>query len=159
MDYTYLHELEVVKLRSRLPRPVEELLPVFTSQGFTLHDDVVSLDRTGKLPPWQHPSVVEVEVLHKGDEVFGFGEGVWDTIELRYLFASLPIEYVNQFIDVVATTSDRLEITPEFEGQEIAVDALRLRFAGIRNELLSATGEDAGSEGLAILIQSTYPRR
>lgn len=159
MDYTYFHEVEVVELRSPSPRPLAELLAVFTSQGFALHDDVVSLDRTGKVPPWQHPSIVEVEVLHQGEEVFGFGEGAWDTIELKYLLASLPPESINRFIDVVAATSDQLGLAPEFGGEKVTIDALRREFTRIRDEVLSETGEKAGSEGLAILIHSTYPRR
>jgi hypothetical protein len=159
MDYAHLHEIEVVKFRSPSPRPVAELLAVFASQGFTLHEDVVSLDRTGKFPPWQHPSVVEVEVLHEGEEVFGFEEGLWDTIELKYLVASLPFENTNRFLDVVATTSRSLGIPPEFKGEETTLDTIRSEFTRIRDELRAETGEDAGSERLAILIQSTYPRR
>ena len=72
MDYDKLHEVEVVTLRSESPRPLSELLPIFTSQGFTLHDDVVSLDRGDQVPPWQHAAVVEVECQLQGQEVFGF---------------------------------------------------------------------------------------
>lgn len=159
MDYAYLHEVEIVTFQSRTPRPLAELLTVFLSQGFTLHDDVMSLDRKERAPPWQHCSLVEVEVRHDGVEVFGFDEGSWDVIELKYLFASLPFDNVERFLDVVATISGLLGIPPEFRGERMTQDSLASEFSRIRDELRASTGEDAGSEGLAILIQSTYPRR
>jgi hypothetical protein len=159
MAYEYLHEVEVVTLRSETPRPLSELLPVFTSQGFTLHDDVVSLDRGDTVPRWQHPSVVEVECQREDEEVFGFDEGEWDAVLLKYLFASLPFDNVDQFINVVVETSKRLGIRPEFQGQPVDGESLKREFNTIRDQLLSETGEDAGSEQLAILIHSTYPRR
>ena len=159
MDYDKLHEVEVVTLRSESPRPLSELLPIFTSQGFTLHDDVVSLDRGDQVPPWQHAAVVEVECQLQGQEVFGFDEGEWDAVLLKYLFASLPYQFVDQFIDVVDATSKRLGLHPEFHGRLVDRESLKEEFDRIRNELILETGEEAGSEQLAILIHSTYPRR
>ncbi len=159
MDYAYLHEVEIVAFQSPTSRPLAELLTVFLGQGFTLHDDIVSLDRKDRSPPWQHCSLVEVEVRHGGVEVFGFDEGSWDLIELKYLFASLPYDNVKRFLEVVATTSGLLGIPPEFKGEKTTLDSLASEFSRIRDELRANTGEDAGSEGLAILIQSTYPRR
>ena len=159
MDYEKLHEVEVVTLRSESPRPLSELLPIFTSQGFTLHDDVVSLDRGDQVPPWQHAAVVEVECQLEGQEVFGFDEGEWDAVLLKYLFASLPYQCVDQFIDVVDAISKRLGLQPEFHGRLVDRESLKEEFDRIRNELILETGEEAGSEQLAILIQSTYPRR
>ena len=158
MAYEYLHEVEVVTLRSEASQPLAKLLDVFTSQGFALHDDVVSLDRGDKVPPWQHPSIVEVECQLEGEEVFGFDEGEWDAVLLKYLFASLPFEYADQFIGVVAETSKRLGIRAEFRGQTTDCESLKTELGSIRDQLLSESGEDAGSEQLAILIHSTYPR-
>src|SRR5262249_6750946 len=102
---------------------------------------------------------VEVEVRYHNEEVFGFGDGEWDELRLKYLFASLPFEASEQFIRSVAITSEHLRIASEFRGQ--ITDALRLRkdFEEIRADLVSAIGDEPGSESLAILIQSTYPRR
>jgi hypothetical protein len=158
MEYSYLHEAERVRLRSATPRPRLELLEVLTSQGFSLHEDVLSLDRGGKIPPWQHPSIVEITVFHEDEEVFGFDEGVWDAIELNYLFASLPFENVERFLAIVAATCERLSLCPEFRGKTTTVESLRVEFDRIRDEVQSQTGETPGSEGLAILIHSTYPR-
>lgn len=159
MDYSYLHEIEFVEFRSVAPRSVVELVPVFKSCGFTFHDDVVSLDRKGRIPPWQHPSVIEVEVQRNGEEVFGFDEGEWDSIQLKYLFASLPFELVDEFVDSVIAVADQLRITPTRHGKEVTAAELRRAFAEVREELIRETGDDAGSEGLAIFIHSTYPRR
>ena len=159
MDYSYLHEIERVEFRSVTPRSVVELVPVFKSCGFTLHDDVVSLDRKGRVPPWQHSSVVEVEVQRNGEEVFGFEEGEWDSIELKYLFASLPFELVDEFVECVMAVAEQLGVTPTRHGKEVTADDLRQGFAAVREELIRETGDDAGSEGLAIFIHSTYPGR
>ncbi|WP_182868452.1 hypothetical protein [Stieleria mannarensis] len=158
MTFEYLHEQEVVAFRSSTRRPLAELLPTFTSQGFALHDDTVSLDRSDNVPPWQHPSIVEVECQLDGDEVFGFDEGEWDTLLMKYLFASVPFEFVDQFVDVVITTGRLLGIEPKFHGNPVSGESLKEKFERIREQLLSETGELAGSEQLAIIIQSTYPR-
>lgn len=158
MDYSYLHEVEAIEFRAKKPRPRSELLGVFLSQGFNLHDDLVSLDRTGKVPPWQHSSIVEVEVQLHGNEVFGFEDGDWDKVILKYLFASLPITCAKAFIRVVNLTGEKLGIIPVYKGNEFDQDFLEGEFKRVQEDLISETGEEPGSEGLAILIQSTYPR-
>ena len=158
MDYEYLHEVELVELRCVTKRPVSELLPAFRSLGFTFHDDVVSLDRSGQIPPWQHTSIVEVEVQCEGEEVFGFEEGEWDVLQLKYLFATLPFELADRFIDVVFQLAGVLETSVMYRGVEVDASELKERFSLTCEELLSETGEGAGSERLAILIHSTYPR-
>jgi hypothetical protein len=154
-----LHEVEYVELRMPSLRPVSELLDEFEDLGFTLHDDVVSLDRTDRTPPWQHSSIVEVEVRCDGEEVFGFDEGAWDVVRLKYLFATLPFELADTFIDAVFELSKRLSTPLIYRGNEIDANGLKARFAQVRSEVLASTGEDAGSEGLAILIQSMYRQR
>lgn len=158
MDYSYLHEIELVELRSSTPRRIADLVPIFKSCGFTFHDDVVCLDREGKVPPWQHPSVVEVEIQLNGDEVYGFDSGMWELIQLKYLFASLPFELTEQFAKAVFCVSEALGIPPEHNGQKVTKTDLLKSFELSRLELVGETGEDAGSEGLAIFIHSTYPR-
>ncbi len=158
MSFEYLHEVEVVSLYSNQKRPLKVLLSVFYEQGFTLDDDIVSLDRTDSVPPWQHSSIVEVECQLHGEEVFGFDEGDWDSLHLEYLFATLPFECAESFVSVVARTCKLLSIDPTFNGQITTCESLMRDFAIIREELMAVTGEDAGSEGLAIHIRSTYPR-
>jgi hypothetical protein len=158
MDYSFLHELEFVEFRSEFPRRISELVPVFKSCGFTFHDDVVSIDRKGRVPPWQHSSIVEVVIRRDGEEVFGFEQGEWDVIRLEYLFASLPFALVDDFIDAVSAIADRLGIVPTFQGEPVASVDLKRRLVEVREDLIRATGEDAGSEPLAIFIHSTYPR-
>ena len=159
MDFGYLHEVEVVELRAEKPRPLAELLPIFLSRGFTLHDDILSLNREGDVPPWQHTSIIEVEIQRSGKEVFGFDEGEWDCIQLRYLFASLPYDLVRPFIESVFSISQELRICPLFRHEAVNAIDLATKFDELREELTGETGEDAGSEALAIFIQGTYPRR
>lgn len=158
MGYEYLHEVESVELRSASKRPLHELLPVFRSLGFTLHDDVVSLDRIGKVPPWQHPSIVEVDVQCDEEEVFGFKRGMWDVLHLKYLFATLPFELTDEFVDIVFRLCDKLGLSATYQGAVVDARTLKSQFSHVHDELLSETGESPGSEGLAILIHSTYPR-
>ncbi len=62
MKYEHLYEVEHVEIHSQVARPVAELAPIFLKLGFTVHDDVVSLDRRGRIPPWQHSSLVEIVI-------------------------------------------------------------------------------------------------
>ena len=159
MNYDYLHEVESVELHSPIRRPLSELPRLFRPLGFVVHDDVLSLDRDDKVPPWQHSSTVEIEVQRDSKEVFGFRAGEWDVVCFRYLFATLPYELTDRFIEVAVAASARLSLPMISNGRPVDEDALRQWFAQIREELLTETGEEPGSEGLAILIHSTYPRR
>ncbi len=159
MSYEYLHEVERVELCSQVARPTAELPLIFRKLGFTFHDDVVSFDRHGKMPPLQHSSIVEVEVLRNGEEVFGFDDGEWDAIRLKYLFATLPYELVDTFVKVAFSVSKELVLPLRYSGTIVDEMTLQRHFAEIRKDLLGQTGEDAGSERLAILIHSSYPRR
>lgn len=158
MNFKHLHEVEFVEMHSNTKRPVSELLPIFRSLGFSLHDDVVSLDRKGRIPPWQARSIIDVEVLCGKEEVFGFGEGEWDDLRFSYLFASLPFELAERFIEIVFQLSDKLEMSVTYHGGEVIASELKSEFSLRKDELFSETGEEPGSEALAILIQSTYPR-
>ena len=158
MDFKYLHEVEFVEIHSITKRPVSRLLPIFRGLGFILHDDVVSLDRKERIPPWQHTSIIEVEVLCDKEEVFGFREGDWDALYLEYHFATLPFELAERFIEIVFQLSVKLETTVMYQGVNVIASELKRQFSLIHDELYSETGEEPGSEGLAILIQSTYPR-
>lgn len=159
MNYEYLHEVEHVELPTPIKRPVAELLSVFKSLGFAIHDDVASLDRNEKIPPWQHSSIVEVKVQRDGEEVFGFEEGEWDELRCEYLFAYLPYELTERFVEVVFALSRLLSTPVKYRGACVDEHELKDRFTQIRADLLSETGVDAGSEWLAILIHGTYPRR
>ena len=157
-DYSYLHELESVSFFSDGPRKRSELLRMLTAEGFTLHDDVLSLDRVGLVPPWQHRSIVELKVARKGKECYGFKRGDWDQIVLEYLFAHLPFDCASRFLDTVDITHQRLGLVPVFRGQSVTRKLLEKSFAEMKDELSEKTGEVPGSESLVIFIQSTYPR-
>ena len=159
MSADLFHEEECIEFRAEIARPVRELRSLFKRLGFTFHDDVVSLDREGSIPPWQHTSIVEVEIQREGKELVGLNEGTWDTVQLKYLFATLPFELTDLFIATVEQVSAELRIAPRFNGIQTTISDLKQRFKQINSELLENTGETAGSESLAILIQSSYPRR
>src|SRR5262249_49290027 len=123
-EFEYLHELEGVVFQSDAAKPLTELWPIFRAHGFARHDDVVSLDLGGSVPPWQHSSIVEVQVLYEGEEVFGFDEGLWDTVRLEYLFASLPFEFVGTFVNTVEQISRDLGISPSYRSAPADSDSL-----------------------------------
>jgi hypothetical protein len=156
--FDYLHEVETVTIQAEEPQSIAALLPLFKRLGFSLHDDVLSLDRSDRNPPWQHSSIVEVELLHNGEEVFDV-EDYWDTMHIKYLFASLPYELAEKFVEVAFSISKSLSLPLIHRGEVVTSILLRQRFMSYKEEILAETGDEPGSESLAILIQSTYPRR
>jgi hypothetical protein len=157
VDYDYLHELELVTFRIQSPRPVRALAAFLRALGFTLHEDVLSLDRKGNMPPWQHKSVVEVKILKDGKEVFDL-DAHWNVLNLEYLLAWLPAECIDVFVDCVFQVARWLGSPATHRGVQVTERELRDSLNGFCRELEDRVGESVGSEGLAILIQSTYPR-
>lgn len=158
MDLDKLHEEEIALLGSPRRRPMQELRRELRSNGFALYDDVWSLDRTDAVPAWQHGSIVEIDILKDGHEVYD-DDVEWDAVRLRYLFASLPRDFIAEFIDVVRKLSRSLSLAVTVNRKSIDEDELTEYFEQCAEELLDEFGEYPGSESLAIFIQSTYPRR
>lgn len=156
--WSYLHEKEIVSFHADPPRPRSLLWKCFSEQGFTKHKDIVYLARPPGAPVWQSRSTVEVSVNLGGVEKFGFGTSRWDELQLQYLFAHLPFEEHERFIAAVERTSDLLQLLPHYRGAVATAQRLREEFAKAREEVLQTTGEEPGSEVLAILILDTYPR-
>ena len=156
MDYAKLHEEVVVILRSDRLRRIRDAHGSMTALGFTRHDDVWSLDRKGHVPPWQHASIIELDFLKNGIEIYASGS--WDLIRCRYLFASLPMEYVPAFVEAVFTLANRLLLSVALDDAPTTREDLLEYLARCADDLHSEFGEIAGSESLAVLIQSTYPR-
>ena len=103
--------------------------------------------------------MTEIEILLSGEEVFDVALGKWDTMRIKYLFASLPFELTEKFIEIAFSIGKDLSLPLMYAGLEIDEQWLRQRLGWIRQKLLDQTGEEAGSEGLAIIIHSQYPRR
>src|SRR5260370_40130334 len=157
MSFDYLHEVEVVSFQTDSPQQVAPLAALLESLGFTLHDDVYSLDRVDKVQPWQHGSIVEVEMLLDGKEVFDL-EGEWNSLKLKYLLAFLPADYICIFVDSVFAVARELNLSPVLGGEVTTRDGLLERLSAFAQDLESELGEQPGSEGLAIIIHGTYPR-
>ncbi|KAA5543865.1 hypothetical protein FYK55_11900 [Roseiconus nitratireducens] len=159
IDYSYLHEIEFIEFKTKIPRSRQSLAQCLLREGFTLHDDLFCVDRTDKVPPWQHPSIIETSVIDQQDEVYDYSEGVWDCLQLKYLLAFLPFDFAGQFVECAQRLSERLNIRPEYGGRIITAKALYAKLETAKSEVLKETGELPGTENLAIFIQSTYPRR
>jgi hypothetical protein len=63
MKYDFLHEAEEVSLRSDAPRQCSEIDSILEQLGYTLHEDIYSLERSGAhatlavgvIGPCRHP--------------------------------------------------------------------------------------------------------
>ena len=156
MDFSSLHEIESVRLISHEPRPYSDLSDCLSRFGFARHDDVFSLDRTDAPLPWQHSAVIEARTLINGEEVY---EDVWDTVSLDYLFAFLPADYIDLYVETIFRVADCLELAPIFRDAPVDRIQLRAKLQSFVVELASEYGERPGSESLAVLIAETYPRK
>ena len=156
--FAYLHEVETVTFRPSTQRPLREAKVALAACGFARHDDVMSLDRDRPFPVWQHSSIAEIEFRLAGREVFGFARGQWDCMHVEYLFSSLPFECLTVFLNTISAVADLFHIQPEYMSETMSVPSIRDAMLRHREELLENTGEEPGSEALAIFVNSTYPR-
>lgn len=157
MDANY-HELEEVILESPSVRKVPELSKILRSLGFTLHEDVFSLDRSDDVAAWQSDSIVEVQLVFNERETFNL-KGKWNSIRLQYYLATLPVELGSIFLDTVHKIAQALNLPMRFRGEVVSVEQLRAIFDRYSKELVNDLGESPGSEGLAIMIHEAYHRR
>lgn len=157
MNYDYLHESETVSLQTPSPRSCNELVPVLQTLGFTLHEDIFSLDRVGSIPPWQSSSWVDVDLFLRGTEINDLS-AQWDTIKLVYLLATLPREGISTFVASATKLSGLLGLPMMYKDQVVSAKELEAAFNDCADELEREVA-DPGSETVAIFIESTYPRR
>lgn len=157
IDLERLHEVVSVTLEPAELRQSSELASCLSSLGFSNHGDLFSLDRRDSVPPWQHASIVEVYVYRSGEVVYD--EKGWDKIRLDYLFAFLPVELSDVFIDVAFAVSDVLGVPVLYRKEVVERDELASALKRFSDELMEDWYETPGSEELAILIAGTYPRR
>lgn len=155
IGYGSFHEEEVVTL-SGATRSCRDLWNLLKESQFSLQDDVFVLERRDKVKPWQHDAIVEVEILRDGREVFDEAEA-WDTLNAVYSLARLPDSCVPVFVEVVSALAKKLQIEPRHRDHVVSRDDLLRIFQGYAEELRSTLGQP-GSEEVAILIESTYPR-
>lgn len=157
-DYDWLHEVEKVDIAAGQFQELSALLGLFLDLGFTLHDDVVSFDRVDFVHPWQHTSIVEVMVLHNGEEVFGFDDGIWNAMTLKYLTPNLPQDCVRVFSNKVIAVASALETHALYRGRPISEQVLFQELTDCCNDIRTHSSLEVGSEELAKLIRCTYPR-
>ena len=157
MDYNWLHEAEEVSLVSQSPRHFPEVGSILLNLGYTLHEDVFSLDRPGPIPPWQSESYVEVYILSGQSEVYEPSD-TWDTITLAYLLATQPRSGIAVFVSSVSRISELLGLAMRYRGTIVSAEQLTDALNNCADELQLSLGEP-GEELVAIFIASTYPRQ
>lgn len=156
-EFGYLHEAEDVWLISDTVRWCAELWPVLPELGFHLDEDVFTVDRSGKLPPWQSRSIIVLQVL-RGDREIYDEHAQWDRVKLRYLLATLPPEVLEVFVETAASVADQLRLPMQYRGRVVTKEELRAGLEGCLRELRESAGEP-GSKEVAAAIEMTYPRR
>jgi hypothetical protein len=158
MDFDYLHEVEDVILQSETKRPCAPLWKLLKAQGFTLYEDVFSLDRPKKpkFPIWQSEAFVDVEILNDETEVYD-PEDEWNRVVLKYLLATQPRAGIPVFVKEASGISTHLGLPMMFRGKFVTVEELEKQLNTNADELTAQLGEP-GSEDVAIVIESTYPR-
>ena len=156
-DYEFLHEAEDVWLVSDHRRPAEEVWAVLKSCGFTLHDDVFELERSGRVPMWQSSSAASVSIFLGDTEVYD-EDGEWDRVRLRHLLATLPETEAETFIDAVRKVAELLRLPMVHRGDLVSTAELKTAFSRYANELRESIGAP-GAKDVRMFIESMYPRR
>lgn len=159
-----LHEKETVRLVGKQAQQRSLLHAYLKDRGFTSEDDFYFLDRPDKPQPWQSISLITVDIFLNGEAVYETEEDInesessfWDELDVSYLLASLPVEYVKIFCEEVSALCIGFDLQCKHGGEILDYTSLLERFQRIVTELSESFGEP-GSEDLAILIQEMYPR-
>src|SRR5262245_28502431 len=124
MKYDFLHEAEEVYLVSDAPRPCSVIHSILEQLGYTLHEDVYSLERPGPVPLWQSESFVHVDILSGASEVYQPWES-WDTVKLVYLLATLPSDGITTFVASVSQVSQLLGIPMSYARRIVSARQLK----------------------------------
>ena len=158
MKYDYLHEYEDVFFRPASPSPCAKLWTLLKSAKCTLNDESFTFDRESrpKLPEWQSETIFSVHIYSDGTEVFDANEE-WDLLKCRYLLATQPARYIVVFVDKIEAFSRALGLPIIYKGDEVTIESLKSTLMKIADQLTIDIAEP-GSEDLAIVIESTYPR-
>ncbi len=156
MKYDYLHESETVCLHANTPRPCNEVVSVLEELGFTLHEDIFTLDRAGSIPPWESSSWVHVDFFLGEKEIYDLS-AQWDTIKLVYLLATIPREGISKFVASASRLSMSLGVPMTYKDRVVTEKELEAALNDCADELEREVA-DPGSETVAIFIESTYPR-
>jgi len=152
-----LHEEETVTFGADRSRPCSELWALLKNICFTLEEDVFVYLRTEKdVAPWQHDAVIEIEILAGDDEVFS-RSGKWDTLNVIYPLGRVPMSEMPLVVQKAAEIAQHLALPMVQRGSVVNSDELTERLNEYAAELTDTAGAP-GSEELAILIESRYPR-
>jgi hypothetical protein len=159
-----IHESETVLLRANQSWPRAELHGLLTRRGYLSIDDFYSLDRRGKIPPWQSVSVVAIDVLRQTEPVYESEEDVlegksttWDELKAEFLLATLPEELIETFCAEIEALAAAFSLQPICAGIECLPAQLATTLKKHAAELAHHHAP-CGSKELAILIQESYGR-
>lgn len=102
-------------------------------------------------------SLVAVYIFNDEVEVYE-PEVQWNKLVLKYLLATQPRAGILLFSTHVTEISKRLNIPMTFRGKLVTHEELERSLNSIADELTAEIGEP-GSQDVAIVIESTYPRK
>lgn len=163
-SYEYFHEKEVMQLKALAPLRRKDLHEYLMSKGFKSEDDFYCLGRDDKAKPWQSISVLSIDIFLGDDPIYETKEdieesegSVWDRLEVSYLLASLPENYIEVSCSNIFEIAEKFGLSVYHKGIEKDKKGLIDTFVSYAKEL-SENYSKPGSEDLAIFILDTYPR-
>ena len=165
MDYTFLHEEEIVQFRPSEPQPCGPLWDNLQHAGFTLNEDIFLVRRQDTALNWQSEYVTMASIYLENEELFLDNEEahdteenpLWDRLKLGYLLATLPREQINVFTSYVQRVSELIGLPILYDGKEISSEELNKLLHTLADELQRELDEP-GSKWVMIYIKDTYPR-
>lgn len=151
MDDPFYQEVEVQFPLNRVVSAgkVNRLLK---SAGATLFYDVYGFKRETEVPDWQSECFADVYLYFQGQSADA-QESI-DHVVLRYPMASIGTEYIEKFCSLAQEISVAFDVTAELDGEVIDSDLLRAYLESIAARIMEDWGEEPGSMGLAILIET-----
>lgn len=156
------HETEIIFLKASTRCSRKSLHAFLRKRGFAAIDDFYQLLRREPPEPWQSSSVVSIQVLLAGTEVYETEEdvddgisGVWDELRLEYLMATLPREYIDILIAEIDAISREFQLQIVYFEEKRTSSGLSSRLNQIADRL-SSDWDAPGSEILRILIEQKY---
>lgn len=128
INFALFHEEEEVWLYAKRAFSWPELRAALKRSGLRYYDDRFTLERKGVVPVWQSRTVVFASFFLEDQEVYDFERAgvAWDGLRLGYLLASLPPNFVANFVEVVFRAAAELETEVYFGGRAIEEPELRI---------------------------------
>jgi hypothetical protein len=157
IDLRRIHEVERFDLASPRPLSWQSVQPMLAKLGFTFMDDFADLMRSDRSQPWQSEAVASCEFFEGGKQVYP-DENDFDQVRFSVLVATLPEEQSISAIHLLHLVAEQLALPVCYSGSLVSRDACLALLKNWHSDILSETGDVAGSESVGILISMEYEK-